>query len=70
MPHVVDNGGATLSAPKIVTVTWNADPNQAAFEALGDGIGGSAYWSATTGEYGIGAATGSHVRIATTPKPR
>lgn len=67
MPKVVNGGGAILSAPKIVTVTWNADPNQATLESFGDGIGASAYWTATTSEYGIGAATSLHAHVATAP---
>lgn len=65
MPKVVDNGGVILAAPKIVTVTWNDDPNQSLLDAFGDGIGQSAYWQATTSEYGVGAATSDHVHIST-----
>jgi hypothetical protein len=71
MPQVIDNKGAVLSSPTIVTVTWTADPNEAAYDALGDAIGASTYWSATTSEYGIGAATSgttNHVHITTTPQ--
>jgi hypothetical protein len=70
LPQVVNNGGATLTMPTIVTVTWTADTNAATYDALGDAIGGSAYWSATTSEYGIGAATSgtaNHVHITTAP---
>lgn len=67
LPRVVDQGGAVLSSPKVVTVTWNADPNQALGDALGDAIGASAYWTATTSEYGVGPATSEHVHLATAP---
>jgi hypothetical protein len=68
--QIVSNGGPIIAAPKIVTVTWNADPNQAALETFGDKLGASSYWKATTAEYGIGAATSgaaNHVRISTPP---
>src|SRR5439155_12518495 len=32
MPQIVNNGGYVMSAPTIVTVTWNGDPAQAHFE--------------------------------------
>lgn len=66
MPRIVNSGGALLTRPQIVTVTWSGDPNTAAFEAFGDVLGGSAYWHTTLGPYGIGAATSGaarHVRI-------
>jgi hypothetical protein len=66
--QIVPNGGPIIAAPKVVTVTWNADPNQAALEKFGDTIGASSYWRETTAEYGIGPVTsGGHVRIAAPP---
>ncbi len=68
MPTIVDIGGAVLATPKIVTVTWSADPNAAALEAFDDAIGASAYFAATTSEYGIAAgASGGHASITTPP---
>ena len=67
---IVDQGGAVLTSPKIVTVTWNADPNQAALEDFGDKLGASAYWKLVAGEYGVGPATSgpaNHVRVSTPP---
>jgi hypothetical protein len=69
MAKVVSQGGALLTAPKIVTVTWMGDPNAATYEAFGDAIGTSDYWKALS-EYGIGAATSGasrHVRIPDAP---
>lgn len=70
LPQLVDNGGSTLRNPVIVTVTFTGDPESAKLEAFGDAIGGSAYWRATTAEYGIGPATSgasNHVRVPGTP---
>jgi hypothetical protein len=68
VPQLTNKGGAILSAPKIVTVVWTADPNYAAYEALGDAIGASAYWKAAVSEYGVGpASSGGHVEITTPP---
>lgn len=68
LEQVTTSGGAVIAAPKIVTVAWTADPNMAAVEAFDDAIGPSAFWKATTGEYGVGAGTpGGHVEIATAP---
>jgi hypothetical protein len=58
MPHVLANQGVVLGSPVIVTVTWPADDsNSATWDGFGDAIGGSSYWSATTSEYGVSAAT-------------
>jgi hypothetical protein len=71
-PHIVNNGGSVLTAPVVVTITWPAsDTNVATWEAMGDGMGASAYWKATTGEYGVGAAISgeaNHVHM-TEPLP-
>jgi hypothetical protein len=58
-PQVVDVGGPVLAAPKLVPVFFsNEDPTfMAELSAFTTGIGASSYWSATTGEYGVGAAT-------------
>lgn len=67
---LVNNGGDVLESPVIVTVTWNADPNQATFEKFGDAIGGSKYWASVTSEYGVGpgiSGEANHVRIADAP---
>jgi hypothetical protein len=68
--EIVDQGGVVLTSPKIVTVTWTADPNEAALEGFGDKLGASAYWKLVAGEYGVGAATSgqnNHVRVSTSP---
>jgi hypothetical protein len=70
-PKVVNNGGPVLSAPVIVTITWSSDPDAAKYDAFGDAIGASKYWSTINSEYQVGAATSgaaNHVSI-TTPAP-
>jgi hypothetical protein len=71
LPQVEKNQGVVLTNPVIVTISWPGDSNAATWEAFGDAIGASSYWSATTGEYGVGAATSgptNHVRM-TQPLP-
>jgi hypothetical protein len=66
-PQIDKNNGTVLGSPVIVTVTWPGDSNASTWEAFGDAIGASSYWSATTSEYGVGAATSgpsNHVRMA------
>jgi hypothetical protein len=64
--QIVTGGGYVMKNPVIVPITWNADPAQAAFDAFTDSIGATAYWAATTKEYGVGAATGgTHAHVAT-----
>ena len=67
MPQIMNQGGALLATPTVVTVTWSSDPNRATYEAFGDAIGASTYWKATS-EYGIGAVTSKHVEITDTAK--
>ena len=65
--RLLDNGGPKLTAAKIVTVVWSADPSAATIEAFTDKLGASSYWKDTLGEYGIGAATAKHVRVTDAP---
>ncbi len=70
MGQLTKNGGAMLTAPVIVTITWDGDGSRSLFEGFGDGIGTSSYWSAAVGEYGVGAATSgpsNHVHVSTAP---
>ncbi len=69
MPILQNNGGPVLTNPVIVTITWDTDPLQTQLETFGDTIGGSAYWTAVTKEYGVNAATSGptkHVRVPVT----
>jgi hypothetical protein len=65
-----DNGGYKMKAPVIVAITWTADPSEAMFDAFADTLGGTAYWTATAGQWGIGAATSgtvNHAQLTTAP---
>src|SRR5438067_2260535 len=70
MGQLSKNGGPILTAPVIVTITWDVDTGRSTFESFGDQIGGSTYWSAAVGEYGVGASTSgtaNHIHLSTTP---
>jgi hypothetical protein len=56
-PTVENAGGVVLANPKLVVVTFSNDPLAPQIESFAQSIGASAYWSATTSEYGVGAAT-------------
>jgi hypothetical protein len=67
--QIATGGGAVLSAPVIVAVTWaDDDPGAVAtIDAFADGVGPSNYWSTALSEYGVGAATcgpTNHVHVA------
>jgi hypothetical protein len=67
-PAVVDTGGTTLKTPKVVTVTFDADPLAAQIDAFAGAVGASAYWHAVTGEYGVEPLTFARaVHLASTP---
>ena len=57
VPHVIGNGGPVLSAPSFTSITFPNDPLVASIDAFIKAIGPSQYWSATTSEYGVSAAT-------------
>jgi hypothetical protein len=70
MPVLQNANGATLTAPRIVTVTWPSDTNQASLQDFDDRIGASAYWKTALTEYGIGPASSgpsNHVVVQTPP---
>jgi hypothetical protein len=70
-PHVVKNQAAVLHSPVLVTISWPGDTSASTWEGFDDGIGASGFWSATTSEYGVAAATSgevNHVRM-TEPLP-
>ena len=67
VPQLIENGGATLRRPRVVSITWDEDPARDQIEAFGDELGGSRYWRAAVGEYGVeGAWSGkrSHVHLS------
>jgi hypothetical protein len=69
MGQLVPNGGPVLSTPTIITITWDDDTGRSTYEAFGDGIGASSYWSAAVGEWGITGATSgaaNHIHVSTT----
>jgi hypothetical protein len=71
-PLVQKNQGAVLASPVLVTVSWPGDDtNASTWEAFDDALGASSYWTATTSQYGVGAAVSgpsNHVRM-TQPLP-
>jgi hypothetical protein len=78
IPLVDWNGARVLTAPKIVTVTFGADPEQAAVEGFGDMVTSSAWWDAVRAGYCspegsttcIGKGTGGvHANLPTTGLP-
>jgi hypothetical protein len=58
MPVFTNLGGAVLSAPKIVTVTFLGNANRDAIRTFDDQLISGPWWTAVTQGYGVGAATG------------
>lgn len=68
MAQIVDHKGGVIKSPKIVTVTWSIDPNEAYYQSFGDTITASDFWKTAVSEYGVGQGTsGGHVSIKTPP---
>jgi hypothetical protein len=59
-PQVIDGGGPVLAHPKLYPVFFAGDDAStvASLTDFTQKVGGTAYWTATTSEYGVGAATG------------
>jgi hypothetical protein len=55
LPQVQTFGGPVLTAPKVIPVFFANDPLQSQIEQFLAELVGSAYWTATTSEYGVGA---------------
>jgi len=58
MPQIVNlKGGPTFVEPRLIAVTFDGDAFRDDVETYLAQIAGSDYWSQTTAEYGVGAAT-------------
>src|SRR5215472_5368817 len=68
--RLLDHGGDLLKAPRIVTITWSADPNEAKLQAFDDALGASSYWKEAMAPYGVGPSRSDaslHVSLKTAP---
>jgi len=57
LPQVANLGGPVMSAPKVLPIFFAGDPDTDAIKSFLGQVGASAYWRATTSEYGVGALT-------------
>jgi hypothetical protein len=65
MPKLVSQGGAVLATPTFTAVSFAGDAMADTVESMVSKMGSSAYWAATTEEYGVAAATATApVRLA------
>ncbi len=68
MPQIPRHGGVVLHDPRIITVTFPADPLKEKLWAFGDQVGGLSWWGTVAASYGFGAAVSAgHVAIPTAP---
>ncbi|HEY2511248.1 MAG TPA: hypothetical protein VGI39_10340 [Polyangiaceae bacterium] len=65
-PTITAHGVSTISAPKVVAVTFNGDTNASAVGSFVSSFGTTPWWQAVTKDYSIGAATGSSVAVTAT----
>lgn len=58
-PRLLSSGGPVLSRPSIIAVSFSNDDaaTVASADTFVTTLGGTAYWPAVTGEYGVGAVT-------------
>ncbi len=70
LPQLQKHGGSVLTAPVIVPITWDTDPDQARLDDFTDKIGGTDYWKSIGLEYGVGQATvAAHVHLPASSIP-
>jgi hypothetical protein len=70
LPQVADHGGRVIAHPKLVTITFQGDPNTQPIQAFGDWLGQSQWLASVGSEYGVGAGTQiAKLVLAYTPPP-
>jgi hypothetical protein len=57
LPQVVSGGGPVLASPRLVPITFAADPAAADVWRFLEQLAGSGYWAEVTSEYGVGPLT-------------
>jgi hypothetical protein len=68
-PQILSVGGPVLATPRFIPIVFSTDTEIANISKLMKAIGPSAYWKATTSEYGVGAATASEPIVLTEAPP-
>lgn len=66
-PQIPTLGGPTLTAPHLVTVTFDGYADDAQVAAFGDFLVASSWLSVVGKDYGVGTATHTHVQLGTPP---
>jgi len=66
MAQLASNGGPILKSPKIVAITYDADPFRQQIEDFASKLGPSDYWKTVVSEYGVGPTTSMNVHLTTT----
>jgi hypothetical protein len=56
-PQVISHGGPVLASPRVMPISYGADPYGQLLDALAQQLTLTSYWSMTTSEYGVGALT-------------
>jgi len=54
LPQEINGGGAVLSTPRIVVITYDGDPYRDQLEDFNAKIGATKFWHDVTSEYGVG----------------
>jgi hypothetical protein len=65
-PTIVNQGIPVLSSPKIVSITFNNDPNAADLASFASALTTTPYWSTIMKDYGVGAGTSTAVAVTAT----
>lgn len=67
MPRATSSGGPVVAAPRVVPVFFPGDELQGRLEEFLHALEGSAFWTAATQEYGVGALTVAPSVVAPSP---
>ncbi|MEO6420554.1 MAG: hypothetical protein ABIP39_14150, partial [Polyangiaceae bacterium] len=69
VPQILNLGGSVMKTPKIVPIFYTGEPYLTDLTTFIGKLAGSAYWTATTSEYGVGAVTVGASHTITTAAP-
>jgi hypothetical protein len=68
MPQATSKGGAVMTAPKLVAISFDGDSLQSAVDAFASQLQtNTEYWSGATSEYGVGPITTTTFHSTDTP---
>ncbi len=67
LPVVPEGGGGVFSAPQVIAVTFDSDPNQKALETFSSWLVQSSWFQSVGQQYGVGPGTSTNAELSDEP---